>query len=91
MQDGGPARSYEDYNPPEDNDPSYMDKTRQDDLSPEHHEGNDPESFDFKMPSHKVNILFETLFRIHYYHIEHLIFFRNCKKNTRQFPLQPLS
>ena len=30
-----------------------MDQTRADDLSPEHHEGNNPESFDFKMPSHK--------------------------------------
>ena len=29
-----------------------MDQTRADDLSPEHHEGNNPESFDFKMPSH---------------------------------------
>jgi len=34
-----------------------MDKTRQDDLSPEQYEGNDPNSFDFKMPSHKVKFL----------------------------------
>jgi len=30
-----------------------MDQTRADDLSPDHHEGNDPDAFDFKMPSHK--------------------------------------
>ena len=37
----------------EQHDPNYMDQTRADDLSPEHHEGNDPESFEFKMPSHE--------------------------------------
>ena len=55
FQDNGQSRSNDDYVPhgEGEHDPSYMDKTRQDDLSPEHHEGNDPESFEFKMPSHQ--------------------------------------
>ncbi len=55
FQDNGQSRSNDDYVPhgEGEHDPPYMDKTRQDDLSPEHHEGNDPETFEFKMPSHQ--------------------------------------
>ena len=37
----------------DEHDPKYMDQTRADDLSPEQYEGNDPDAFEFKMPSHK--------------------------------------